>query len=49
MSQRNRQIVRNFRQLPVKCQVIAEKAKKAKNIRVLLMILLPIQQRSGGV
>jgi len=27
MSQRNRQIVRNFRQLPVKCQVIAEKEK----------------------
>ena len=28
MGQRNRQIVRNFRQLPVKCQVIAEKGKQ---------------------
>ena len=46
MSERNRQIVRNFRQLPVKCQVIAE---KRKNIQVLLIILLPIQQRSGVI
>jgi hypothetical protein len=46
MSQRNRQIVRNFRQLPVKCEVIAE---KAKNIQVRLMILLPIQQRSDVI
>jgi hypothetical protein len=35
-----------FRQLPVKCQVIAE---KAKNGQVLLMILLPIQQRFGVI
>jgi len=46
MSQRNRQIVRNFRQLPVKYQIIVE---KAKNIQVLLIMLLPIQQRSGVI
>jgi hypothetical protein len=46
MSQRNRQIVRNFRQLSVKYQVIAA---KAKNIQVMLIILLPIQQHSGVI
>jgi hypothetical protein len=46
MSQRSRQIVRNFRQLPVKYQIIAE---KEKNIQVLLIILLPIQQHSGVI